>query len=84
VVLYNQEAATELHTDASMHGVGGILLQHQQDETLRLWDFIIFTDHKPLTFAFRQKHDKCSPRQDQFVITVDKQVRLKSIIILMN
>jgi hypothetical protein len=34
LVLYNQEAATGLHNDASMHGVGGILLQHQ-DETLR-------------------------------------------------
>jgi transposase InsO family protein len=26
-------------------------------------EFIIFTDHKPLIFAFRQKLDKCSPRQ---------------------
>jgi len=26
-------------------------------------NFIIFTDHKPLTFAFHQKRDKCSPRQ---------------------
>lgn len=26
-------------------------------------DFVIFTDHKPITFAFRQKSDKCSPRQ---------------------
>jgi cleavage and polyadenylation specificity factor subunit 1 len=25
--------------------------------------FTIFTDHKPLTFAFQQKRDKCSPRQ---------------------
>ncbi|KAG7196994.1 hypothetical protein KM043_017530 [Ampulex compressa] len=25
--------------------------------------FIMYTDHKPLTFAFRQRHDKCSPRQ---------------------
>jgi len=25
--------------------------------------FIIYTDHKPLTFAFRQKPEKCSPRQ---------------------
>ncbi|GFT63407.1 RT_RNaseH domain-containing protein [Trichonephila clavipes] len=26
-------------------------------------DFKVFTDHKPLTYAFRQKCDKCSPRQ---------------------
>ncbi|GFW76091.1 retrovirus-related Pol polyprotein from transposon opus [Trichonephila clavipes] len=26
-------------------------------------DFAVFTDHKPLTYAFRQKSDKCSPRQ---------------------
>jgi cleavage and polyadenylation specificity factor subunit 1 len=25
--------------------------------------FIIFTDHKPITFAYLQKRDKCSPRQ---------------------
>ncbi|GFS55912.1 retrovirus-related Pol polyprotein from transposon 17.6 [Trichonephila clavipes] len=25
-------------------------------------DFTVFTDHKPLTYAFRQKSDKCSPR----------------------
>jgi cleavage and polyadenylation specificity factor subunit 1 len=25
--------------------------------------FIIFTDHKPITYAFQQKWDKCSPRQ---------------------
>jgi hypothetical protein len=25
--------------------------------------FTIFTDHKPLTYAFQQKRDKCSPRQ---------------------
>jgi transposase InsO family protein len=25
--------------------------------------FTIFTDHKPLTFAFQQKRDTCSPRQ---------------------
>jgi len=25
--------------------------------------FVIYTDHKPLTFAFRQKPEKCSPRQ---------------------
>jgi cleavage and polyadenylation specificity factor subunit 1 len=26
-------------------------------------DFTILTDHKPQTFAFQQKKDKCSPRQ---------------------
>lgn len=26
-------------------------------------DFTIFTDHKPITFAFQQKPEKCSPRQ---------------------
>ncbi|GFV44691.1 retrovirus-related Pol polyprotein from transposon 17.6 [Trichonephila clavipes] len=26
-------------------------------------DFTVFTDHKPLTYAFRQKSDKSSPRQ---------------------
>jgi cleavage and polyadenylation specificity factor subunit 1 len=25
--------------------------------------FTIFTDHKPITFAFQQKQNKCSPRQ---------------------
>lgn len=28
-------------------------------------DFTIFTDHKPLTFAFQQKPEKCSPRQSR-------------------
>lgn len=26
-------------------------------------DFTIFTDHKPITFAFQQKNEKASPRQ---------------------
>jgi hypothetical protein len=30
---------------------------------LEAWHFVIFTDHKPLTYAFSQKRDKCSPRQ---------------------
>jgi cleavage and polyadenylation specificity factor subunit 1 len=25
--------------------------------------FTIFTDYKPITYAFQQKRDKCSPRQ---------------------
>jgi cleavage and polyadenylation specificity factor subunit 1 len=25
--------------------------------------FVIFTDHKPLTYAFQQRRDKCFPRQ---------------------
>jgi hypothetical protein len=25
--------------------------------------FTIFTNHKPITYAFQQKRDKCSPRQ---------------------
>jgi hypothetical protein len=25
--------------------------------------FIIFTDHKPITYTFQQKRDKSSPRQ---------------------
>jgi hypothetical protein len=25
--------------------------------------FTIFTDHKPITYEFQQKRDKCSPRQ---------------------
>lgn len=29
--------------------------------------FIIFKDHKPLTFAFRQKPEKCSPRQFRYL-----------------
>jgi hypothetical protein len=35
LALYNQEAITELLTDASMHGIGGILLQYQKDGTLQ-------------------------------------------------
>jgi hypothetical protein len=30
---------------------------------LQARNFTILTDHKPLTFAFKQKRDKCSPRQ---------------------
>jgi hypothetical protein len=30
---------------------------------LKAGHFVIFTDHKPLTYASSQKRDKCSPRQ---------------------
>jgi cleavage and polyadenylation specificity factor subunit 1 len=30
---------------------------------LEVRHFIIFTDHKPITYAFQQKRDNCSPRQ---------------------
>lgn len=29
--------------------------------------FIVFTDYKPLIFAFRQKLEKCSPRQFRYL-----------------
>lgn len=29
--------------------------------------FVIFTDHRPLTFAFTTKRDKCSPRQFRYL-----------------
>ena len=29
--------------------------------------FTIYTNHKPLTFAFQQKTDKCSPRQFRYL-----------------
>jgi hypothetical protein len=37
LALYDQTAVTELHTDASMHGIGGFLrvLQYQKDGTVR-------------------------------------------------
>jgi hypothetical protein len=31
--------------------------------TLEARHFIIFTDHKPITYVFQQKRGKCSPRQ---------------------
>jgi hypothetical protein len=30
-------------------------------------NFVTFTDHKPLTYAFDQKLDKCSPRQFRYL-----------------
>jgi hypothetical protein len=32
-------------------------------QMLKARHFIIFTDHKPITYVFQQKRDKCSPRQ---------------------
>jgi len=29
--------------------------------------FVIYTDHKPITFAFRQKPEKCTPRQFRYL-----------------
>jgi hypothetical protein len=31
--------------------------------TLEARHFIIFTNHKPITYTFQQKREKCSPRQ---------------------
>ena len=30
-------------------------------------DFVIYTDHKPLTYAFHQTLEKCSPRQNRYL-----------------
>ena len=30
---------------------------------VEVWPFLIFTDHKPLVYAFQQRRDKCFPRQ---------------------
>jgi cleavage and polyadenylation specificity factor subunit 1 len=38
--------------------------------------FTILPDHKPLTFAFHQKRDKCSPRQLNHYISI--HIRHKS------
>jgi cleavage and polyadenylation specificity factor subunit 1 len=34
--------------------------------------FIIFTDHKPITYALQQKRDKCSPRQFNHLVFVSQ------------
>lgn len=35
LAIYNRDAKTELHTDASKVGLGGILMQYQADDTLK-------------------------------------------------
>jgi cleavage and polyadenylation specificity factor subunit 1 len=34
--------------------------------------FTIFTDHEPITYAFQQERDKCSPRQFNHLDFVDQ------------
>lgn len=51
LALFDQKATTELHTDASKHGVGGILLQKQVDGAL-----------KPVAYYSRQT----SPEEQHF------------------
>ncbi|GBM44195.1 hypothetical protein AVEN_257133-1 [Araneus ventricosus] len=35
-------------------------------------NFTIYTDHKPLIYAFTQKHEKCSPRQIRHIDWIDQ------------
>ncbi|GFX34131.1 transposon Tf2-6 polyprotein [Trichonephila clavipes] len=62
-----------LHVDASDYAIGvpttvnSLLSVYSAIRHFRYMlearDFTVFTDHKPLSYAFRQKSDKCSPRQ---------------------
>ncbi|GFS99737.1 transposon Ty3-I Gag-Pol polyprotein [Trichonephila clavipes] len=59
-----------LCTDASDFAVGKVLQQLENKvkhfkHLLEDNDFVIYTDHKPLTFAFKQKNEKASPRQQR-------------------
>ncbi|GFY22596.1 hypothetical protein TNCV_2178571 [Trichonephila clavipes] len=47
--------------DRELHAIFSAIRQFRY--MLEARDFPVFTDHKPLTYAFRQKGDKCSPRQ---------------------
>ncbi|GFT51933.1 hypothetical protein TNCV_1226491 [Trichonephila clavipes] len=59
-----------LYTDVSDFAVGAVLQQLENEvkhfkHLLEGNDFVIYTDHKPLTFAFKQKNEKASPRQQR-------------------
>ncbi|GFY13698.1 hypothetical protein TNCV_4960681 [Trichonephila clavipes] len=63
-------APLALHVDASDYAIEpttvNSLLSTRLSDTFDIcWklEISVFTDHKPLTYAFRQKSDKCSPRQ---------------------
>jgi hypothetical protein len=47
---------------ASGH-LGGRKAFPAHTDILEARHFIIFTNHKPITYAFQQKRGKCSPRQ---------------------
>jgi hypothetical protein len=47
--------------DRELLGVYEVVKQFRH--VLAARHFIIFTDHKPITYAFQQKRHKCSPRQ---------------------
>jgi hypothetical protein len=36
------------------------------------WHFVMFTDHKPLTYAFSQRRDNCSPRQFKHLVFISQ------------
>ncbi|XP_065336843.1 uncharacterized protein LOC135937612 [Cloeon dipterum] len=56
----NPNCPLSIVTDASDFGMGGVL---QQKHMLEARPFSIFTDHKPLTSAFKEEGKNRSPRQ---------------------